>query len=76
MSRILSVEEVKQAGKFAWDEFMTLYLPDVGFVGFASPGKAPTEDSEAPQFVPHPSYMLRESGWHHLDGCDCEFCRR
>ena len=75
MTRLLTLQQVKQADKFAWDELMTLYLPDVGFVGFAPTEMSPHEGQETPQFVPHPSYMLRESGWHHLDGCDCEFCR-
>ena len=75
MPKLLTLQQVKEANKFAWDEFMNLYLPGTGFVGFAPPDKAPVEGEEAPQFIPHSSSMLRDSGWHHLDGCDCKYCR-
>jgi hypothetical protein len=72
---LLTLEEVRNADCFAWDEFMNLYLPHVGFVA-ARPTKKPKAGGAPPQvaFVPRDESDVRPIGWHHLAGCGCEYC--
>jgi hypothetical protein len=72
---MLTVEQVRKAGRFAWDEFMNLYLPHVGFV--AAVLKAAPSAAGAPgdvSFVRRSAQDVRPVGWHHLIACDCGHC--
>lgn len=72
---MLTVGQVRKAGRFAWDEFMNLYLPHVGFV--AAVLKAAPSANGAPgdvSFVPRSEQDVRPVGWHHLIACDCGHC--
>jgi hypothetical protein len=72
---MLTVEQVRKAGRFAWDEFMNLYLPHVGFV--AAVLKAAPSANGAPgdvSFVPRSEQDVRPVGWHHLINCGCAHC--
>gem|GEM_PF-3325671 len=72
---MLTVEQVRKAGRFAWDEFMNLYLPHVGFV--AAVLKAAPSANGAPgdvSFVPRSEQDVRPVGWHHLIDCGCAHC--
>ena len=77
---LLTLEQVKKADRFAWDEYMNLYLPQIGFVAPLPVGTRPRRTKAVgpqgpkPNFVPRLESMLRPIGWHHLDGCSCEFC--
>ncbi len=72
---VLSLEQVRAAGCFAWDEFMNLYLPHVGFVA-PVPSTTPAAGGEPAEvaFLPRPEATVRPVGWHHLAGCLCPFC--
>lgn len=72
---MLTVGQVRKADRFAWDEFMNLYLPHVGFV--AAVLKAAPSTNGAPgdvSFVPRSEQDVRPVGWHHLIACDCGHC--
>jgi hypothetical protein len=72
---MLTVEQVRKAGRFAWDEFMNLYLPHVGFV--AAVLKAAPSANGAPgdvSFVRRSEQDVRPVGWHHLIDCGCAHC--
>jgi hypothetical protein len=72
---MLTLEQVRKADRFAWDEYMNLYLPHVGFVAAVlkkvpSMGGGPDDVS----FVPRGEQDVRPVGWHHLTDCDCPHC--
>jgi hypothetical protein len=72
---MLTLEQVRKVDRFAWDEFMNLYLPHVGFVAAVlkkvpSMGGGPEDVS----FVPRSEQDVRPVGWHHLTDCDCPHC--
>jgi len=72
---MLTVGQVRKADRFAWDEFMNLYLPHVGFV--AAVLKAAPSTNGAPgdvSFVPRSEQDVRPVGWHHLIDCGCAHC--
>jgi hypothetical protein len=70
----LTLDQVKQAGRFAWrvtatQREMQVFWPRSDFLG----PHVTAMDGESP-------YVFRQlaptqTGWHHLPGCDCEFCR-
>jgi hypothetical protein len=73
---VLTLEQVRSAGCFAWDEFMNLYLPHVGFVAAVlastpAAGGGPAEVA----FIPRSEADVRPIGWHHLVGCTCPHCQ-
>ncbi len=72
---LLTLEQVCATRQFAWDEYMNLYLPHVGFVA-AVPARTPRAGAAADKvnFVSRPIGSLRPVGWHHLDGCECAIC--
>ena len=73
--KTLTLDQVKAAGRFAWlPNSSWLWIPSVGVVMMdfceawlnkvAWFGGAEVIDN------PHP-----HTGWRHLPGCDCEFCK-
>ena len=66
----LTLEQVKQAARFAWHESGSMWVAGMGFA-------LGTEDR--PWFVKRVDWTWDscpfDDGWHHLLGCDCEFCR-
>jgi hypothetical protein len=69
-----TLEQVKQAGLFAWTS-QDVFVPGCGFLDIElreSYGYGETLcflDRFEP--TPYPS----PDGWHHLPDCDCELCR-
>jgi hypothetical protein len=73
----LTLEQVRQSGRFAWDELMNLYLPHVGFVAaMPARGRAARRAKTEVTFAPRSEFDMRPIGWHHLADCDCEYCQR
>jgi len=71
----LTLAQVRTADCFAWDEFMNLYLPHVGFMA-AILLQTPVPGSPAEvAFSPRTEADVRPVGWHHLAGCECPFCQ-
>jgi hypothetical protein len=72
---MLTLEQVRKADRFAWDEYMNMYLPHVGFVA-AVLKKAPSMGGgpDDVSFVPRSEQDVRPVGWHHLTDCDCPHC--
>ena len=79
--KALTLEEVKQAGRFAWHHEGWLFADgEVITLLLAS------QDSPLPSLTiayaavaaegkgPHGS-SPKSGGWHHLGDCDCEFCK-
>jgi hypothetical protein len=68
---MLTLEQVKKAGRFAWIYTFIdhIFIPGTGFLRRNEDQNWEPED---------PAYFLVDeaTGWHHLPGCDCEFCRR
>jgi len=73
----LTLEQVRQSGRFAWDELMNLYLPHVGFVAaMPARGRLARRAKTEVTFAPRSEFDMRPIGWHHLADCDCEYCQR
>ena len=72
---VLTLEQVRTADRFAWDELMNLYLPHIGFVATRVARTAARGGKSDVTYLPRPEAAMRPIGWHHLAGCDCEFCR-
>jgi hypothetical protein len=73
---VLTLEQVRKSGRFAWDEFMNLYLPHVGFVAAMPTRKRATGgDAAEVTFASRSEFDMRPIGWHHLADCDCTYCR-
>lgn len=81
----LTLEQVKKAGRFAildvgTDGFVAVYVPEEGILGwppYAPEAAARVAEGEdvrdgygTPVDIDGPDCF----GWHHLSGCDCEFC--
>jgi hypothetical protein len=70
----LTLEQVKQAGQFAWH--------DIGYVCFRSSDDGdvwlPIVDLDGFVWdylcVDPEDLELLQNGWHHSPGCDCESC--
>jgi hypothetical protein len=71
---VLTLEQVRKADRFAWDELMNLYLPHVGFVATRVPRTTARGGKADVTYLPRPESAMRPIGWHHLADCDCEFC--
>lgn len=86
--RPLTLEQVKQAGRFAWQDVgaaTPFYNPYTGeLCEFSSDGIVPYGEVSglhaepytvraAPQWGTFPASS--DTGWYHLPGCDCEFCQ-
>ena len=70
----LTLEQVKQAGRFAWsDRARLLFVSPTGLI--AGNGSFDYDDAE---FHRATYWTSREpliaTGWQHLPGCDCQFC--
>jgi hypothetical protein len=65
----LTLEQVRKAARFAWNDDWSLFVPGLGALDIDA--DAWTEDL----FGYRPHYGSPQDGWHHLPGCDCEFCR-
>ena len=72
---MLSLEQVRVAECFAWDEFMNLYLPHVGFVAAVLTATPAAGNPAEVAFSPRSEADVRPVGWHHLAGCECRFCQ-
>jgi len=76
--KTLTLEQVQKAGVFAW-EFFEVGDKDV-FSGFLfSAGRLLWCSDEFGDFIECNPEDLAEHNdltrmWHHLSGCDCEFC--
>ena len=70
---MLTLEQVRKASRFAWDELMNLYLPHVGFVATRVARTSGGRQADV-TYLPRPEVAMRPIGWHHLADCDCEFC--
>jgi hypothetical protein len=71
----LTLEQVRAADRFAWDELMNLYLPHIGFVATRVARTAVRGGKSDVTYLPRSEAAMRPIGWHHLAGCDCESCR-
>jgi len=79
--KTLTLEQVRKAMRFAWHQDGWIFA-DGQFICLL----LATEDHPLPSLSiayaeaasetegPHGSGP-QSGGWHHLDGCDCEFCR-
>ncbi len=69
VSRTLTLEQVKKAGRFAWHDGGYLWVPGSGFAVVVA---------ELPMSVTAVDWTWKQvpfaDGWHHLPGCTCEFC--
>jgi hypothetical protein len=91
--RTLTLEQVREAGLFAWRPEPNVlgadvFVPDVGVILFGKAtagidrGRYYTSGTDLhAQASPHevdPRAARTDNpfmdGWHHLPGCDCEFC--
>jgi len=72
---VLTLEQVRGADCFAWDEFMNLYLPHVGFVAAVLTATPAAGNPAEVAFSPRSEADVRPVGWHHLAGCECRFCQ-
>ena len=80
----LTLEQVKKAGRFAWHESagQALIFTNGQFLRFHEVyGRTKRPCDDLLEFWPNDKVALRPEdsgqtryGWHHLPGCDCEFC--
>ncbi|MFA6358857.1 MAG: hypothetical protein WCY09_09405 [Candidatus Omnitrophota bacterium] len=77
----LTLEQVRKAGRFAWlDEPQAdggMWFAGFLFVGgqvfMANTNGGRFDSHDAPPSVDHDGYE-HNYVWHHLPGCDCEYC--
>jgi len=77
----LTLEQVKKAGRFAWETSYTnglsVFVPGIGFAWIqhdADDADPETGIVNTGADMLHPP-IDEPDGWHHLPSCDCEFCR-
>lgn len=75
MATDLTLEQVNAAGRFAWHDHSSdevwVYVPGHGIV-YIEPWYNRVEfltDEEVGE-------VFDSGSWHHLPGCDCEFCTK
>jgi hypothetical protein len=80
MAGDLTFEQVKEARVFAWhelhyvfaeDTLLRVVLPIDSDTGASVPGHYPMD--VRPSGLRGTEHLL-DGGWHHLEGCACQFC--
>ena len=74
----LSLDDVRKSGELATfhafgDDLVYLH-GTVYYVPSQAEGRDPEELVRQPDAYPVTTAAGIEFGWHHLEGCDCEFC--
>ncbi len=72
----LTLEQVKQAGRFAWHERSEAFVPGHGVIWFDWHWEGYGSNEVAVMHVEDDwlPTATHDDGWHHLSSCDCEFC--
>jgi hypothetical protein len=84
--KTLTLDQVKQAGRFAWREDDLLIYTGSRFIELSvaiNGGQTPPDEGHVTIWLVHccewrayPSPAIDDRGhWYHEDGCDCEFCQ-
>lgn len=74
--KTLTLEQVKKAGRFAaigWGDSSPCFSQADAW-WFTEEGTIFSEAWSPGSTKEVPFESAPTSGWHHLDGCDCEFC--
>ena len=79
--KTLTLEQAKTAGRFAWhrDGWLVVDGEVVRLLLGSQDEPRPSLAIEYGQVAPETEWEygpnMRNGDWHHLSGCDCQFCR-
>jgi hypothetical protein len=78
---VLTLDEVRQAGLLAWHPahhylFSDGHLLRVVLSHSPAGGRPSPVTMNLRRSALHGSEQHIQTGWHHLEGCDCRFCQR
>jgi len=72
----LTLEQVRDAGRFAWHPREYLFVPGIGVLSISDEYSC-DEQQGWESIEVNPTAFLRSwaTGWHHIPGCHCEYCK-